>query len=628
MSKIVILRVKFGKFNSVKFIGNATDWSKCTNSQQNPDRVKCKIPSYLKEKNQFLKDFVSKVENRAMRPVTRPINLLQVKKEENGTSEPRIKRAKPPLYEMHFVLLGRSKAGKEEIKERIVRMGGKLVTKIHDRIMAVISTESEIEKMTSRMNEVKELGIQVVPESFLDEVEKSGEAIEKIKSMNLADWGNDPLTRVQMEEESKKAKERFTRNVPDKITLKLKGGIAVDPDSGVEDIAHVHKEGKDIYTAVLGLTDIQQNKNSYYKMQVLKADKGERVWFFRSWGRIGTTIGDHKLESHCSLEEAIDHFEQMFADKTGNIWECRENFKKVPGKMYPIDVDYNDMEEKTKKLEEHSNYKSKLAQQVQDLVKMIFDVDTMKKTMLSFELDMEKMPLGKLSKKQLESAYRVLSELANLITNGGTPEQFIDASNRFYTLIPHSFGVRAAKILDTVQEIKDKTDMLDSLMEIELAYSMLNVETEGEINPIDAHYEQLKTNIEPLDHSSEEFELIKKYVKNTHAKTHNDYDLVVEDVFKIKRQGEDRRYKPFKKLHNRQLLWHGSRLTNYAGILSHGLKIAPPEAPVTGYMFGKGIYFADMVSKSANYCCTSPGNSTGLMLLCEVALGDMYELTR
>jgi Poly(ADP-ribose) polymerase catalytic domain len=53
------------------------------------------------------------------------------------------------------------------------------------------------------------------------------------------------------------------------------------------------------------------------------------------------------------------------------------------------------------------------------------------------------------------------------------------------------------------------------------------------------------------------------------------------------------------------LLWHGSRSSNFAGILSQGLRIAPPEAPVTGYMFGKGIYFADMVSKSANYCQVS-----------------------
>lgn len=73
------------------------------------------------------------------------------------------------------------------------------------------------------------------------------------------------------------------------------------------------------------------------------------------------------------------------------------------------------------------------------------------------------------------------------------------------------------------------------------------------------------------------------------------------------------------------LLWHGSRLTNYVGILSQGLRIAPPEAPSTGYMFGKGVYFADMVSKSANYCYTNPNSNIGCMILCEVALGDMNE---
>jgi len=73
------------------------------------------------------------------------------------------------------------------------------------------------------------------------------------------------------------------------------------------------------------------------------------------------------------------------------------------------------------------------------------------------------------------------------------------------------------------------------------------------------------------------------------------------------------------------LLWHGSRVTNFVGILSQGLRIAPPEAPVTGYMFGKGIYFADMVSKSANYCWAGPSNNIGCMLLCEVALGNPNE---
>ena len=38
--------------------------------------------------------------------------------------------------------------------------------------------------------------------------------------------------------------------------------------------------------------------------------------------------------------------------------------------------------------------------------------------------------------------------------------------------------------------------------------------------------------------------------------------------------------------------------------------------------FGKGIYFADMSSKSANYCFASQQNSTGLLLLCEVCTTD------
>lgn len=77
---------------------------------------------------------------------------------------------------------------------------------------------------------------------------------------------------------------------------------------------------------------------------------------------------------------------------------------------------------------------------------------------------------------------------------------------------------------------------------------------------------------------------------------------------------------------NRMLLWHGSRLSNWASIISQGLRIAPPEAPVTGYMFGKGVYFADSSSKSANYCFPSRAHNEGILLLSEVALGEVNEL--
>ena len=44
------------------------------------------------------------------------------------------------------------------------------------------------------------------------------------------------------------------------------------------------------------------------------------------------------------------------------------------------------------------------------------------------------------------------------------------------------------------------------------------------------------------------------------------------------------------------------------------------------WQFGKGLYFADLVSKSAQYCYTTKKNPTGLMLLSEVALGKTYDL--
>ncbi|KAK3891996.1 hypothetical protein Pcinc_004121 [Petrolisthes cinctipes] len=293
--------------------------------------------------------------------------------------------------------------------------------------------------------------------------------------------------------------------------------------------------------------------------------------------------------------------------------------------------------------------KSKLAKPVQELVCLIFDVDTMKRSLVEFEIDVKKMPLGKLSKKQIESAYKVLSEAlkllkeaevkpdpdaeekkdASLDSNFALKTKLLDCSNRFYTLIPHDFGMKQPPLLDDLELIKNKIGMLDNLSEIEVAYNLLKSQDDEDkgADPIDKHYRKLKTNITVMEKDCDEFKMIKDYVKNTHASTHSHYTLDISQVYKVERQGEKKRYKPFKQLHNRKLLWHGSRLTNFAGILSQGLRIAPPEAPVTGYMFGKGVYFADMVSKSANYCATSSTNPTGLLLLCEVALGDMYEKT-
>ena len=80
------------------------------------------------------------------------------------------------------------------------------------------------------------------------------------------------------------------------------------------------------------------------------------------------------------------------------------------------------------------------------------------------QIDLSKMPLGKLSRKQIESAYKILAEVQNLIkldndqnesTSKNTVQtKFLDASNRFFTLIPHDFGLNKPPLLNNPDYIK------------------------------------------------------------------------------------------------------------------------------------------------------------------------------
>ncbi|XP_064103766.1 poly [ADP-ribose] polymerase 1-like [Macrobrachium nipponense] len=632
-------RMKYESGKGYVCKGNLTEWTRCTSVLKEPSRRKFLVPEELKTAFDFLANYKFPGVGKRIWIDHGPSSAEVAVKKENGAM---MSDSEKPLESMKFVIVG-DKFSKEKasMKETIKRLGGEVVSKVEKNTAAVITTPDLVADLHKKVAAAKELNIQCVSEDFLEEVEKGG-ALLMIQKKNIAPWGGDPQDRVHSAKSSKssKAESRYIKSVPEKQKVKLKGGAAVDPDSGLEDKAHVYQRGSKIYNCVLGMVNITKGTNSYYKLQVLESDKKNRWWVFRSWGRIGTTIGNDKLEDKEDLNDAISTFEALYEEKTGNRFSAKE-FKKVPGCWYPLDIDYGQDEDIVKK-PIAAGSKSKLSKAIQELVALIFDVDTMKSALVEFEIDTKKMPLGKLSKKQIESAYKVLSEALEFIKNlegvaegddaaaTGIKARLLDCSNRFYTLIPHDFGMKQPPILNNVDLINSKIGMLDNLSEIEVAYNLLKSEDDEEdksADPIDKHYRKLKTKMEVLDHSSSEFKMIEKYVNNTHATTHSHYKLVVEDVFKVERQGEKKRYKPFRQLHNRQLLWHGSRLTNYAGILSQGLRIAPPEAPVTGYMFGKGIYFADMVSKSANYCCTTSSNSTGLILLSEVALGNMYERT-
>ena len=116
--------------------------------------------------------------------------------------------------------------------------------------------------------------------------------------------------------------------------------------------------------------------------------------------------------------------------------------------------------------------------------------------------------------------------------------------------------------------------------------------------------------------------MIDTYIQNTS----NYYKLKIQDMFEIEREGEKKIFNPLK-LKNKKLLFHGSRFSNFPGILTNGLRIAPPEAPKTGYNFGKGVYLADFAGKSTPYSCPHLSKNEILLIMCETALGNPRELT-
>ena len=64
---------------------------------------------------------------------------------------------------------------------------------------------------------------------------------------------------------------------------------------------------------------------------------------FRAWGRLGTTVGGNKLQEFDSIHDAVKEFKRLYEDKTGNRWENRQHFQKVPGRFYPMDLDYGEV---------------------------------------------------------------------------------------------------------------------------------------------------------------------------------------------------------------------------------------------------------------------------------------------
>ncbi|XP_006169402.1 protein mono-ADP-ribosyltransferase PARP3 [Tupaia chinensis] len=428
------------------------------------------------------------------------------------------------------------------------------------------------------------------------------------------------------EEDSFRSTAEALRAAPaEKRIIRVDPACPLSSDPGTQ----VHED----YDCTLNQTNIGSNNNKFYIIQLLKEGAGFACW--NRWGRVGE-VGQSKISRFTQLEDARKDFEKKFRDKTKNNWAERDSFVAHPGKYTLIEVQGEDETQEVVMKVDGGPLKAvakrvrpcSLDAATQNLITNIFSKEMFKNAMTLMNLDVKKMPLGKLSKQQIARGFEALEALeVALKAPTGSSQSLEELSSHFYTVIPHNFGRSRPPPINSPEILQAKKDMLLVLADIELAQALQVAPEQEEMvqevpHPLDRDYQLLKCHLQLLDSGAPEYKVVQTYLKQTGC----EYRCpVLQHVWKVNREGEGDRFQAHSQLGNRKLLWHGTNVAVVAAILTSGLRIMPHS----GGRVGKGIYFASENRKSAAYVTgmSCGAHHIGYMFLSEVALGKEYHIT-
>ena len=180
---------------------------------------------------------------------------------------------------------------------------------------------------------------------------------------------------------------------------------------------------------------------------------------------------------------------------------------------------------------------SALPPTVQELISLLFDANTYTNAMMKFDIDVKKvralvlcpfcparltecplcvqMPLGKLSKDQVQRGFDVLVEIQEAMKQPASSrrsQQLSELSSRFFTVIPHSFGRQRPPVIDNAELLNQKLEMMNVLGDIEIAQNLASAKKKAggaakgkasavplEEHPLDKHYASIGASITPVD---------------------------------------------------------------------------------------------------------------------------------
>ncbi|KAG2049839.1 PARP-domain-containing protein [Suillus hirtellus] len=480
-------------------------------------------------------------------------------------------------------------------------------------------------------------------------VSKPKSSKKRARDDDEADVVPSKIAKLNKDDDTSDNKADNDSEVKKMVTVVKRGAAPVDPTSGLILTHQVYSNTESVWDAMLNQTEVGSNKNKFYVIQLLHPIGNDtQCSLYTRWGRVGEN-GASQIKGPWPSASAIGEFKKQFRSKSGVAWPQRFGMVAAKGKYTWLERVFEDEDKKAESsgsnsIEDEPIPESRLLPELQAFCNLIFSSKLIDAHLSSMNYDANKLPLGKLAKSTILNGFAALKKLAEVVEHpdgdmakslGGFQTACETLTSEYYSIIPHVFGRMRPTVIRDQALLKRELNLVDALGDMEIAHKLINttinVDDDGKpLNPLDAHFRSLGLNsMDPVARDSSEFDALTRYISDTHGQTHH-FRSEVLHAFRVERGAETSAWlaKGYDKLPagDRMLLWHGSRTTNFAGILKQGLRIAPPEAPVTGYMFGKGVYFADVMSKSAGYCYASLSNKIGVLLLCEVAVKPFLEM--
>lgn len=236
--------------------------------------------------------------------------------------------------------------------------------------------------------------------------------------------------------------------------------------------------------------------------------------------------------------------------------------------------------------------------------------------------------------EQLDAAKEVLVNIAPMVErwetsrNASLKPELIRLSNRYFSLIPHQTGYGELQIPRIIVDAFSVA--VTSKKRLELEYDFLDTLSAAVANKAafqtDDSLDQLSALGADVTLADAQTTARIHKLMTSNLGNHRQYNRPGQ-VFVVRNPNVNSAFTAKgEPIGNVQELFHGSRLSNWQGIISQGIRIKPKGVPHAGSMFGNGAYFANNPMKS--YLYTGDGYQRGgsdvrYMAVCAVALGKI-----